>query len=36
LIMTTLNTSALADAPTYDPCTELNELVARLDSELPV
>ncbi|MDV6302924.1 DUF3558 family protein [Rhodococcus cerastii] len=35
LIMTTLNTSALAHSPQYDPCTELNELVVRLDPELP-
>ncbi|QII04186.1 DUF3558 domain-containing protein [Rhodococcoides fascians A25f] len=35
LIMTTLNTSALVDLVPYDPCTELSELTASLDSELP-
>lgn len=35
LIMATLNTSALVDDPPYDPCTEINEVVSRLDSELP-
>ncbi|WP_256978723.1 MULTISPECIES: DUF3558 domain-containing protein [unclassified Rhodococcus (in: high G+C Gram-positive bacteria)] len=35
LVMATLNTSALVDRTIYDPCTEVNEIVARLDSELP-
>lgn len=35
LIMTTLNTSALVDLVPYDPCTELSELTASLESELP-
>ena len=35
LVMATLNTSALVDHTIYDPCTEVNEIVARLDSELP-
>ncbi|MBY4126794.1 DUF3558 family protein [Rhodococcus fascians] len=35
LIRATLVTSALVDLPPYGPCTELNEVVARLDSQLP-
>ena len=35
LIMATLNTDSLVRTPPYDPCTELNSLVAALDSELP-
>lgn len=35
LVMATLNTSALVDHTIHDPCTEVNDIVARLDSELP-
>ena len=35
LIMATLNTDSLVRTPPYDPCTELNSVVAALDSELP-
>ena len=35
LIIATLNTSALVDLVPYDPCAELSQLTAGLDSELP-
>ncbi|MEH6796890.1 MAG: DUF3558 family protein [Rhodococcus sp. (in: high G+C Gram-positive bacteria)] len=35
LIMATLNTDSLVRTPPYNPCTELNSVVAALDSELP-
>ncbi|WP_415971937.1 DUF3558 family protein [Rhodococcus sp. 077-4] len=35
LIRATLITAGQVDTPPYDPCTELNALVAILDSELP-
>ncbi|WP_252341983.1 DUF3558 domain-containing protein [Rhodococcus sp. 14-2483-1-2] len=35
LIMATINSDVLVDTPQYDPCTELNTLIAALGSELP-
>ena len=35
LIMATINSDVLVDTPQYDPCTELNTLIATLGSELP-
>ncbi|MGV8873224.1 MAG: DUF3558 domain-containing protein [Rhodococcus sp. (in: high G+C Gram-positive bacteria)] len=35
LIRATWITGALVRAPAYDPCTELNSVVTKLDSELP-
>ena len=35
LIMATIISSVLVESPQYDPCTELNTLIATLGSELP-
>ena len=35
LVMSTIISDVLVDSPQYDPCTELNSLIATLGSELP-